>query len=1146
MSSVPASVQSDDPERDERLHEIIAAYLEAIEAGIPIDREALLAREPALAAELSTFFANEDHLAKVAVAYHQPPTILPYPAVQGDDPSSAHDLAEDMPGSHPKRLRYFGDYELLDVIAEGGMGIVYRARQVSLNRILALKMIRDGRFAKGEDLARFRFESRAAAQLDHPHIVPIYEVGEHEGHHYFSMKLIVGGHLASESKRFHALPHVSARLIATVARAVHYAHLRGILHRDLKPANILLSGSRDDSPDRLVPMIADFGLAKRFDAGDSSGPTSSGSIVGTPAYMAPEQAEGRRESVTTAVDIHALGAMLYELVTGRPPFHGDSVMETLRQVREQEPVRPRSLDRQVPRDLETIIMKCLEKRPSQRYHSAGALADDLDRWLADLPILARRATPLEHVVKLVRRRRAAAALVALAAALAFVSIVALWNLVSTSRLQGDIARAGLALDTEKQQRVNAETQLVGMEDETYFKQLLAADEAWEGNDPERADLLLDRCPERLRGWEWHHLRRKFHSELQTLKGHNGYLCAVSFTPEGTEVACAAEPRGFMLWETASGQVVRRIPGHDGTALGLAFDRIGTRMASAASTGEVRVWELKTGEAIALFRGHRGWVAGVAFSPDGKTLASAGEDGTIRIWSLDHPSDGRDPSPEVILRGHAGAVFGVAFSPDGSLLASAGQDGTVRVWNLGPAEGERCRVFRGHRDAVRCVAFHPLQNVLASAGADRLVRLWDGATGREIRHFGEFGNRVDGIAFSPEGNRIATASLDRSVRVWDTQTGQPVRSFPGHAAPVFSVTFSPDGNKLASASQDATVKVWDLTAEPGVRLLSLSGRDERRETSQVGWVGGLAFRPDGAELAAAGTDQTLAAWNLETGKARIVTTPAWGMLTTVRYSPDGRMLATGSADRRIRIRDASSLRETAVLEDISGGLVSLAFHPTKPILATGGGDPLEVLHMPRGKETPVGRGPRSVRLWDLKTGSPLRSFTDHLGSIHALLFHADGTRLISAGADGVIIDWDASTGGWLEKLVGHSSALHALALAPDGRHLASAGVDNAIVIWDLREGRSIRSLVGHTNWILDMAFNRDGSRLASASADRTVRLWDPETGRPILTLRGHHDRVHGVAFSPDGKRLASASGDGEVRIWETDHRDEHPASQDKGP
>jgi serine/threonine-protein kinase len=272
----------------------------------------------------------------------------------------------------PARLRYFGDYELIRELARGGMGVVYEARQVSLNRVVAIKMILSAHLASEADVRRFYVEAKAAANLDHPNVVPIYEIGDHEGQHYFSMKLIKGGSLADRVGNFAADPEAAAQLMATVARAVDAAHRKGIVHRDLKPANILIDEAGQ-------PHVTDFGLAKDLGAGD--GLTKSGAIMGTPSYMAPEQAEADRGVIGPASDVYALGAILYELLTGRPPFRADTPLETLIQVVETQPIRPGVRNAKVPHDLETICLKCLEKSPSKRFGSARELAEDLERFL---------------------------------------------------------------------------------------------------------------------------------------------------------------------------------------------------------------------------------------------------------------------------------------------------------------------------------------------------------------------------------------------------------------------------------------------------------------------------------------------------------------------------------------------------------------------------------------------------------------------------------------------------------------------------------------------------------------------------------------------------------------------------------------------
>jgi serine/threonine-protein kinase len=362
--------------KDQRVQAILHDYLLARDEGRAPDHQEILRRHPELADELQALFADQDRLDQLAQSMRGPAAAgAPEPPTVAPEEATAPDGAVGT-------VRSFGDYELLEEIARGGMGVVYKARQVSLGRTVALKMILAGQLASAADVQRFRTEAEAAANLDHPHVVPIYEVGEHQGQHYFSMKYIDGGSLADQVQRLTSQPREAAQLLAVVARAVHHAHQRGLMHRDLKPGNILLDAQGQ-------AHVTDFGLAKRV-TGDI-GLTRTGAIVGTPSYMAPEQARAER-SLSTAVDVYSLGAILYELMTGQPPFRADTPLDTILQVLEQEPRRPRSVNLEADRDLETICLKCLEKEPARRYGSAEALAADLERWLAGEPVQARPGT----------------------------------------------------------------------------------------------------------------------------------------------------------------------------------------------------------------------------------------------------------------------------------------------------------------------------------------------------------------------------------------------------------------------------------------------------------------------------------------------------------------------------------------------------------------------------------------------------------------------------------------------------------------------------------------------------------------------------------------------------------------------------------
>jgi tetratricopeptide (TPR) repeat protein/tRNA A-37 threonylcarbamoyl transferase component Bud32 len=453
-------------ERDQLFAQAVTAYWKAVEAGQEPQAREWLARYPELAMELAEFFAGQEELDRLAA----PLRALAPAAAGADVPTVAPGETGAFQAGTPSPC--FGDYELLDIIAHGGMGVVYRARQKSLGRIVALKMIRAGRFASAADVRRFRSEAEAAGTLDHPHLVPVYEVGEHEGQQYFSMKLIEGGSLAQQRGRFVPGPRSAAMLMATVARAVHYAHQHGILHRDLKPGNILLDS-------RGAPHVTDFGLAKRV--GSDAALTDTGAIVGTPAYMAPEQALSARV-VSTAADTYSLGAILYELLTGQPAFQADSPLETLHQVVGQEPQPPRSLNARIDRDLETICLKCLCKEPERRYPTADALADDLERYLRDEPIQARPAGRVERLWRWCRRNPRGAAETVAAALLLLVIGAAAVALPLRARLVREREAAA--------ERAAQEQKAVEQARERWHQRLRQAAEAVAGGKYQRAQELL--------------------------------------------------------------------------------------------------------------------------------------------------------------------------------------------------------------------------------------------------------------------------------------------------------------------------------------------------------------------------------------------------------------------------------------------------------------------------------------------------------------------------------------------------------------------------------------------------------------------------------------------------------------------------------
>jgi len=1057
-----------------------------------------------------------------------------------------------VPSGELPRIRYLGDYELVAEIARGGMGVVYKARQISLNRIVAVKMILAGILATKADHDRFHSEAQAAALLDHPNIVPIFEVGEHEGQHYFSMGYVDGQSLAARLAEGPLPPKEAAELVATVAEAVEYAHRQGVIHRDIKPSNILI-----DNKGR--PRITDFGLAKRV--GSGSDLTAAGQVLGTPSYMPPEQAAGQINIVGPAADVYSLGALLYAMLASRPPFQAATPQETLRQVIQSEPVALRQLNPGVPRDLETIALKCLEKPIPRRYATAQALAEDLRRYLEGRPILARPVGQLEHAWRWCRRQPVVASLIAATtfALVAGIVVSCYFGVLATQNaIDADKNAKGWqnAAESEAVQKGIAEDRnkkLTELNDDlrraNYAADVNLASRAWDDDNAMQTQELLDRHVPKagesdLRGFEWYYLRRQVHSERLAIKAHGSYVESLAYMPDGkklisigldsnysTSISFTTYRSETKLWDAETGAelpLVLKGPIDKSIRFDLSAD--GKLLAGGGRDKLVRIWNLETGEVETLAGHTYDWCQMVVLSADRRYVASIGNSissspnritggSELLVWDrVQHKLIMQQKFPIAARR--------AVFSPDGKRVAVAVYPGNtdtlfpsrVQIWDV--ASGNEVPLPQNFAGKYLSLAFSPNGACLAVA-CEREITLFDSRTLKVIRSWVPryFGRRRS-LAFSPDGKRIATTfTLRGVVEIWDPETGTLLRTLKGHLLGVIEVAFSPDNRHLASSDLWGNIKIWDTLGDRDTIQIPASPEPfERVEISRDGRIAVTGL-----------LTKTISLWDTATGNPLGKPLTLEHKAVNWDFTADGRRLVITDDAKNVTIWDVESRK---VLHHFNVDCPSAS--PNTEL----SGD---------GKWFAIAGPGDTLKVWDVEKGEIFRAFQLNPDFTHRSAFSPDGRLLAvcdsdpSGDADSYLKIWDFATRELKVMLLRKGYYFGSPRFSADGQwvaweaealHGAGSNVPGGeLQIVDVRTREVLQTLRGSSKDFPCIAFSPDRSRLAAGSMDGTVTVFNTNDGHEVLKLNAGKAAIGSLTFNLDGRRLIAICTDLTVRVFD---------------